>query len=174
MTSNIVDMDAVKGAGDIAIKVVDIVAPYIPLFDIATKLIKEIIEIHDAAQYNKHICARLMERVIDARGAIEKLTRTKQHNEKKFKDKKFYNTFQKFTNILEEIKGFEDKLSKMGNFKKTLEANLIKQRFMNLTEEFDTTMKDLSFSMMIDYEEQRKEDFKSLKEDNEEMEKVNI
>ncbi|CAG8437804.1 9685_t:CDS:2, partial [Scutellospora calospora] len=142
-------------------KVVDVVAPYIPLFDIAVKLIKEIIELHDAAQYNKNICARLMVRVIDAQGEIEKLKRTKKLNESKFKDQNYYNTFQRFNISLTKIKTFEEELSKMVNFRKTVEASLIKEKFMSLTDEFDTAMRDLSFSMMINNEEQRKEDFRS-------------
>ncbi|CAG8437797.1 9683_t:CDS:2 [Scutellospora calospora] len=170
LTNN--NMDSAKGACNIAGRVIDIVAPYIPLFDIATKLIKEIIDIHDAAQYNKHICARLMDRVIDAQGAIEKLKRTKKINEEKFKDERFYKTFQRFTNILDDIKEFEIKLSKMGSFKKNIEANLIRDKFINLTKEFDSTMNDLSFSLMIENEEKRRKDAESLKEDFEEMEKI--
>ncbi|CAG8680790.1 19618_t:CDS:2 [Dentiscutata erythropus] len=163
-----------KGTYHFAGKVVDAVAPYIPLFDIATKLIKEIIDLHDAAQYNKNTCARLMERVIDARGAIEKLQRTKKSNEEKFKDQNFYNTFQRFTNTLTKIKAFEEELSKMGNFRKTFEASLIKDKFISLTSEFDTAMRDLNFSMMVDNEAQRKRDFESLEEDHDEIKKLLI
>ncbi|CAG8492772.1 5937_t:CDS:2, partial [Cetraspora pellucida] len=153
-------------------KFIDAVAPYIPLFDVATKLIKEIIELHDAAQYNRNTCARLMERVIDANGAIEKLKRTKKINEKKFNDQNFYNTFQRFTNTLTKIKIFEEELSKMGNFRKTFEASIIKEKFVSLTGEFDSTMKDLNFIMTIDNEEQRKKDVESLEEDHAEIIKL--
>ncbi|CAG8439129.1 9224_t:CDS:2, partial [Dentiscutata heterogama] len=163
-----------KGTLYISGKVIDAVAPYIPLFDIATKLIKEIIDLHDAAQFNKNTCARLMERVIDARGAIEKLQRTKKINEEKFKDQNFYNTFQRFANTLVKIKVFEEELLKMGNLRKTFEASLIKEKFMNLTSEFDTAMRDLNFSMMIDNEAQRKRDFESLEEDHDEIKKLLI
>ncbi|CAG8442822.1 443_t:CDS:2, partial [Cetraspora pellucida] len=54
-----------KGTAYMAGRFIDAVAPYIPLFDVATKLIKEIIDLHDAAQYNKNTCARLMERLIN-------------------------------------------------------------------------------------------------------------
>ncbi|CAG8737122.1 5246_t:CDS:2, partial [Racocetra fulgida] len=163
-----------KGAAYMTGKFIDAVAPYIPLFDAATKLIKEIIDLHDAAQYNKNTCARLMERVIDANGAIEKLKRTKKINEKKFNDQNFYNTFQRFTNILIKIKAFEEDLAKMGNFRKTFEASMIKEKFIALTGEFDATMRDLNFSMMIDNEEQRKKDFESLEEDHDEIKKLLI
>ncbi|CAG8512342.1 44296_t:CDS:2 [Gigaspora margarita] len=161
-----------KGAAYMTGKVIDAVAPYIPLFDVATKLIKEIIDLHDAAQYNKNTCARLMERVIDAQGAIEKLKRTKKINEERFRDQNFYNTFQRFTNILTKIKVFEEELSKMGNFRKTVEASMIKEKFINLTTEFDSTMRDLNFSMMVDNEAQRKRDFESLEEDHDEIKKL--
>lgn len=136
--------DCRKGVAYVVGKGVDIVSPYIPLFDIATKLIKEIIDVYDATQYNKNTCERLVERVIDAQGAIEKLRRTKKFNKEKSGDQNFYNTFQRFTIILEKIKGFEEELSKMGNFRKKIEAVLIKETFISLTDEFDTTMRDLT------------------------------
>ncbi|CAG8609797.1 14210_t:CDS:10 [Gigaspora margarita] len=128
-------------------KVIDVVAPYILLFDIAMKLIKEILELHYMAQYNKNISARLMERVLDA---------------------------QRFMNTLVKIKRFNEELSNKGNFRKIIEANLIKDRFISLTDEFDAAMKDLSFSMLVDNEEQRNKDYESLEEDIEKMNKVDV
>ncbi|CAG8518019.1 1523_t:CDS:2 [Racocetra fulgida] len=149
-----------KGAGYMTGKFNDAVAPYIPLFDDAKRLINNIIDLHDAAQYNKNTCARLMERVIDASGAIEKLKRTKKINEKKFNDQNFYNTFQRFTNTLIKIKAFEEELSKMGNFRKTFEASIIKEKFISLTGEFDAIMRDLNFSTSGN-ETRRKRDVES-------------
>ncbi|CAG8512816.1 28476_t:CDS:10, partial [Gigaspora margarita] len=163
-----------KGAVYMTDKVVNVVAPYIPLFDVATKLIKEIIDLHDAAQYNKNTCARLMERAIDAQGSIERLKRTKKINEERFKDQNFYNSFQRFTNILAKIKLFEEELSKIGNFKKIVEASLVKEKFINLTTEFDSTMSDLKFSIMVDNKAQRKRDFESLEKDHNEIKKLLI
>ncbi|CAG8477807.1 307_t:CDS:2, partial [Cetraspora pellucida] len=54
--------DYSKGVAYAVGKGVDIVSPYIPLFDIAVKLIKEIIDIYDATQFNRNTCERLMER----------------------------------------------------------------------------------------------------------------
>jgi len=137
-------------------------------------MISELINIYETAQYNKKICNSLLDRARIAEIAIDNLIRRRKENEQKFKDQVWYEAFSRFVEVLEKLKVFADKISKLKGIKQYVKAGSIKERFENLTKEFDVTMNDLNFTMAIANEQQRQIDQKSLKDDLAETSRVII
>ncbi|CAB4444251.1 unnamed protein product [Rhizophagus irregularis] len=154
--------EAVSLAGDVA-------GSFVPLIDVATTTIKKIIEICEAADYNQNICDVLTVRVKITSAALESLRRRKQ--KRKENDKVFHDAFHKFIYVLEEIKKFTTKISKIHGFKKYTTAISVKENFIRLTDEYDKAMNDLHFTMAVANDEQRRIENEALEEDIAEFEK---
>ncbi|PKY57614.1 kinase-like protein [Rhizophagus irregularis] len=148
--------EAVCLAGDVA-------GSFVPLIDVATTTIKKIIEICEAADYNQNICDVLTVRVKITSAALESLRRRKQ--KRKENDKVFHDAFHKFIYVLEEIKKFTTKISKIHGFKKYTTAISVKENFIRLTDEYDKAMNDLHFTMAVANDEQRRIEKEALEED---------
>ncbi|GES97466.1 kinase-like domain-containing protein [Rhizophagus clarus] len=140
------------------------IKPYIPLIQTSTNLIIGIIGICEAADYNKKICNALVERVVVTYTLMELLQRTRK-NEERLRNEVYYKNFYKFIYVLEEVKKFAEDISKIYGFRKYLKAIPIKEKFIELTVEYDNAMKDLHFTMVIDSEERKIYDEKALIED---------
>ncbi|PKY51568.1 hypothetical protein RhiirA4_407541 [Rhizophagus irregularis] len=102
------------------------VGSYMPLVEIASGLIKAIVEVYRVTEYNKKICRALAERVGITVAPLEL---------------------------------------------KYAKAIVVKEKFEKLTEDYDTAMKDLNFTLVIANEERRKNDEIALSEDLAEFEK---
>ncbi|CAB4380993.1 unnamed protein product [Rhizophagus irregularis] len=141
----------------------DVVGSFVPLIDVATTTIKKIIEICEAADYNQNICDVLTVRVKITGAALESLRRRKQ--KRKENDKVFHDAFHKFIYVLEEIKKFTTKISKIHGFKRYTTAISVKEKFIRLTDEYDKAMNDLHFTMAVANDEQRRIEKEALEED---------
>jgi serine/threonine protein kinase len=146
----------------------DAVGSFMPLLDLASGLIKAVVEVYRTAEYNKKICRALAERVGITTAPLE-LLRIRHENESR--DEAFYAAFYKFIYALENIKEYIDDISKIRGFRKYAKAISVKQKFEKLTEEYDTAMKDLNFTLVIANEERRNNDQIALSEDLAEFEK---
>ncbi|CAI2194099.1 17285_t:CDS:1 [Funneliformis geosporum] len=144
------------------------IKPYATLIAAATSIINETIQIYENAEYNKKICNALMDRVQIANGVIKTLNRRKQENEKNFRNELYYKNFVRFVDILGRIKDFIKDVSQLQGYKKYLLANSIKDKFNNLTNDFESVMKDLNFTMS---EEQKAIDREALEEGIQELKK---
>ncbi|CAB4441873.1 unnamed protein product [Rhizophagus irregularis] len=144
------------------------VGSYMPLVEIASGLIKAIVEVYRAAEYNKKICRALAERVGITVAPLELL---KIRHENELRDEVFYSAFYKFIYVLENIKEYINEVSKIHGFRKYAKAIVVKEKFEKLTEDYDTAMKDLNFTLVIANEERRKNDEIALSEDLAEFEK---
>ena len=89
----------------------------------------------------KKICNLLLDRARLAEIAIDSLIRKRKENEQNFKDQVWYDAFSRFVDVLDKLKDFAKEISKL---KKS-----IKERFDELTKEFDDIMYDLNFTMAI-------------------------
>lgn len=150
----------------------DAIKPFVPLIATVTIVISECIKIYEDAQYNKKICNSLMDRVETADLAIRTLKRRKQENESKFRDSEYYKAFLRFVDVMKKIRSFIKDVSQIQGFKKYVKATAIKDKFHNLIKEFEAVMSDLSFTMSIANDEQRRLDQESLNEDIAQMNKV--
>jgi len=92
--------------------------------------------------------------------------------EKDLKNQEWYNAFNRFVDNLEEIKTFVKEVSSLHGYKKYLKSSLVKEKFDQLTNDYDNIMKDLHFTMVVSNEEQRLYDNECLMEDIAEMSKV--
>ncbi|CAG8649536.1 970_t:CDS:2 [Ambispora leptoticha] len=145
------------------------VKPFIPLLGAITIVIDEIIKVYEAAQYNKKICNALMDRVEAAQIAVKALQRRQKENEKKFRNQAYYESFNRFLQVLEKIKKFIKDVSQLKGFRKFSQANSVKDRFNDLITEFDQVVSDLNLAMVIASDEQRRIDQVALEEDLAEM-----
>ena len=129
--------------------------------------------IFEKAQCNKNICKALRDRMIVAEAAIKILQpRIKDGDEKL--DKTYQQTFLKFKNSLEKIKIYIEEVSQIQGIKRYINANEIKVKFLLLTEEYETCMRDLNLTLVIASEEQRRVDHKYLETDIKIMKEVCI
>ncbi|CAG8729920.1 36594_t:CDS:2, partial [Gigaspora margarita] len=145
------------------------IKPFLPMIATISVLIKEIIEIYEKAQFNKKICNSLLDRAKSAEAAMNTLQRRKQENEEKFRSQVYYNNFMKFKNVLEKIKNFAGEVTQIRGISKYLNASNIKDKFLELTRDYDQCMEDLHFTFVIAQDEQRRYDQESLESDLEEM-----
>ncbi len=168
--------EAVETTTEIGIKVAgaaaDALTPYLPLIGLATTFIGEIINIYQQAEYNKNIVSALYDRAKSAELAVDTLQRRKKLREKDLKNQEWYNAFNRFVDNLEEIKTFVKEVSSLHGYKKYLKSSLVKEKFDQLTNDYDNIMKDLHFTMVVSNEEQRLYDNECLMEDIAEMSKV--
>ncbi|GBB91009.1 hypothetical protein RclHR1_01810012 [Rhizophagus clarus] len=155
-----------------AISIAGDAGSFVPLVQAAANLIKKIIEICEAADYNQNICDTLVVRVKITSAAMESLhRRKKKRKELDLPDEVFHDAFHRFIYILEEIKEFTTNISKIHGFKKYTKALSVKDKFISLTEKYDKAMIDLHFTMAVANDEQREIEKESLEEDIAEFEK---
>jgi serine/threonine protein kinase len=140
----------------------DALVSYTSLIEIASDLIKTILDVYQAAEYNKNICRALADRVGITIGPLW-LLRFRLEN--KLCDGAYYDAFYKFIYTLENIKVYVNDISKIHGFRKYSKAISVKQKFEKLTEEYDAAMKDLNFTLVIANEERRKNDLITLSEE---------
>ncbi|CAG8547433.1 815_t:CDS:2 [Acaulospora morrowiae] len=149
----------------------EIIKPFVPLFAEVSTITKEIIKAYDDAQYNKKSCSTLIDRVQAADIAVQALNRRKDENEEKFKNERFYISFERFVAILKQVRTFVQDVTRLSGYQKFISSASIKERFAQITGEFDSCVSDLKLAMIISNEEQRQRDFQILEEDLAEMAK---
>ncbi|CAG8574921.1 8807_t:CDS:2 [Ambispora gerdemannii] len=141
------------------------VMPFIPLLAAVTLVIDEIVKTYEAAQYNKKICNALMDRVEAAQLAVKALQRRQKENEKKFRNQAYYESFNRFLQVLKKIKKFIQDVSQLQGYRKFTQANSVKDKFNGLITEFEQVGRDLNLAITIATEEQRRIDREALEED---------
>jgi hypothetical protein len=161
-----------KEALQIAVQAGESITPFIPLIGLAATTIVEIVKIYQTSQYNKRICNSLLDRARLSEIAIDQLIRRRKENEKNFKSQVWYNAFDRFVFILDEIKTFAEKVSQLQGFKAYFKAKKVSEKFNKLINEYDIAMKDLNFTIAIVNDQQRKIDHESLRADMSEMKEV--
>ncbi|CAG8796147.1 44813_t:CDS:2 [Gigaspora margarita] len=130
-------------------------------FDILKNIVSEVMQIYANAKHNKKICASLLVRVNTAKINVEIL----QLQPRICDHKAFY----RFVEVLKKIKNFMNDVSNLSGWKKYATTNSVQETFTKLISEFDQSMNDLHFTIIISNEEQRKLDQENLNADFEEM-----
>jgi hypothetical protein len=178
VTQNVVELgnkfDIAKGAIQIVGNVADSFAPFVPLIGAATAAISAVVSIYEQAECNKKIISALCDRTKLAECAVDTLQRRKKFYEKNFKRQEWYNAFNRFVNVLEDIRKFAEKISTIHGCKKYFMSYSIKNQFEELSKRYDEVMKDLNFTLAISNEEQRRFDNECLMEDVAEMKEVSF
>ncbi|CAB5385903.1 kinase-like protein [Rhizophagus irregularis] len=150
----------------------DVTGSFMPLIQAATFLVKKIIEIGEAADYNQNICDVLVYRMKMTSAAMESLQRRKQkRKDSQLSDEVFHDAFHKFIYVLDEIKEFTTNISKLHGFKKYKKAISVKEKFIKLIDDYDKAMTDLQFTMAVANDEQRRIENEALEEDIAEFER---
>ncbi|CAI2167501.1 17534_t:CDS:2 [Funneliformis geosporum] len=157
-----------KGALKVAGSITDAITPFLPLISSATSIIGEMMIIYKQAECNENIVGALYYRTKQAEFAIETLRRRKKiQNE--VNGQSWYKAFNRFVYVLSEIRNFAKKVASTHGFKKYFESYSIKDKFEQLTNDYDLVMKELNFTMVIANEEQRRYDSECIREDIGEM-----
>ncbi|KAF0525124.1 kinase-like protein [Gigaspora margarita] len=139
-------------------------ANFIPVVKDIFGIVNEILGLFQVAKQNKRICGVLVDRVQAAKAAIENLIIRKDHYEDFFIPQNLgimLNLFQSMKNI----RDFVNKIHNFNDMQKFLQAQLIKNKFEELTTEFDGYISTLNFVITIDTNLKKDRDYDSLKED---------
>src|SRR5436190_8132137 len=91
--------------------VADIVGIFVPLVSNITRTVHEIQILCETIEYNKRMCATLLERALFAEASTKALMTRPNYYEEKLKTFEFYKEFQKFTGVIEKIKNFVKNVS---------------------------------------------------------------
>src|SRR5947208_6723494 len=84
----------------------DAITPFIPFFTLISGLTAEIVRAYENVQYNKKTCGVLVNRVEAAETAVKGLIRLKEENIQNFRNKTYFDSFERFVICLEKIKDF--------------------------------------------------------------------
>ncbi|CAG8778220.1 14116_t:CDS:2, partial [Rhizophagus irregularis] len=101
--------------------------------------------------------------------AVDTLQRRKKFYESNFKRQDWYDAFNRFVDVLKDIKNFAKEISTIRGYQKYLKSYSFKDKFEELSVKYDTVMKDLNFILTFSNEEQRRYDNECLMDDVAEM-----
>ncbi|CAG8686631.1 2251_t:CDS:2, partial [Dentiscutata heterogama] len=149
----------------------DAITPFIPLFNMVTSILNQMVQIYDNAKCNKKICAALLDRVEIAQTAVKSLQRKYQANEKNFRNQDYYHAWVRFVNVLENIRKFTKEVTQLSYIQKVINANVVKEAFEKNIKEFEEVCSDLNFTMAMYNNEQREQEAKNVAEDLEILKK---
>ncbi|CAG8749747.1 9718_t:CDS:1, partial [Dentiscutata heterogama] len=125
----------------------DILASYMPVIGTVKLIVGEIYQIYENAECNKELCLIMVDRVKAAEYSMDRIVRSVEKNKENFQKKTYYLAFERFKNILTQIKEYTKSVSKLKGYKKYFLATDIKKKFDQLTTDFDECMNDLHFAI---------------------------
>ncbi|CAB5364804.1 unnamed protein product [Rhizophagus irregularis] len=139
-----------------SVQFIPLIASYLIIIGTVSKLCEIIIKVSYAANYNKVTCKVLNKRVQIISGVVELLKRSQE--EIQLFDKVYRDAFEEYLFTLNSIKRHISNISEIHGFRKYSKAISISERFMVLTKNYESAMKDLQFALIVANEERRKED----------------
>ncbi|RIA99451.1 kinase-like domain-containing protein [Glomus cerebriforme] len=147
----------------------EVAGKFIPPIDAALKVANIIIEIYDQAKYNKEICRIMVDRVELAMTSIKLLKRHINDDDERFKEKKYYEAFIHFNEILENIKSFVEDVSTMNKFMGIWNSKQIKEQIEVIRDDFDHAYNALHLVISIDQVINRENEDKVIKNELHEL-----
>ncbi|KAF0541495.1 kinase-like protein [Gigaspora margarita] len=148
---------------------VDIAAAYFPIVASVKILVKEIQQIYEDAEFNSEICLIMKNRVVKAECSVDLIKDT--DNEDQLSEKSYFLAFKSFENVLTRIRDFVKNVSKLKGYKKYFNATEVKNKYLQLTDEFDKCMVDLHFAIDLANKNEREEEAKKVDRALENVEK---
>ncbi|CAG8631964.1 3718_t:CDS:2 [Dentiscutata heterogama] len=154
----------------------DLLAIYNPVIDLVRRLVKDIYQIYENAECNKELCLIMVNRVEAAKYSIDIIIRSTEKKQEDLRKKSYFLAFERFKNILTQIKEFTNSVSKLKGYKKFFQATDVKKKFEQLIDEFDKCRSDLHFAIDVSNDIDRKEEServdKALKEVDETLKQL--
>ncbi|CAG8813635.1 19925_t:CDS:2, partial [Racocetra fulgida] len=77
------------------------------------------------------------DRAQSAELALKSLNKKQQENKENFRKKEYYHAFLRFEMVLQQIKDFAIDVTQLQGFEKLFKANLVSEKFTQLTNDFD-------------------------------------
>ncbi|CAB4482672.1 hypothetical protein RhiirA1_473797 [Rhizophagus irregularis] len=139
-------------------------AKFLPLINDIVNSYNEIIELVEAAEYNKRTCKILQKRVRVVESAIQDL-RGEREDRKDFFNSINYIHLQDLFDIITRIKKFILEISQMKSLIKYIKAKSIEKTFKKLCKELDDCVNVFSFSIEIEIIDE----FEQLKADQDDL-----
>ncbi|RIB13813.1 kinase-like domain-containing protein [Gigaspora rosea] len=145
----------------------EILALYNPIIGTINLIVREVRDIYKNAESNKEICLIMYNRVDSAEHAMNTLMRNIEGSEdeeifENFRKKEYYLAFERFKNLLTNIKEYTNKVSKFDRYKQIINATEVKNKYQKLTKEYDVCIKDLQFTMIMSSEAARVKEAKKV------------
>ncbi|KAF0561093.1 kinase-like protein [Gigaspora margarita] len=141
---------------------IEVFAQYVQLVKSAKILINDISLVYENAECNKEICLVITNRVKVAECVMDIKMRSTKENESTFRERKYFLAFKSFQNLLTNIKDYVTKVSTFKGYKKYLNKTEVKNRYEKLTEEYNSCMKELNFTMALINENDRISDAQNV------------
>ncbi|CAG8532675.1 14206_t:CDS:2 [Gigaspora rosea] len=129
-----------------AVNVTNMISTVFPI----AALINNIFTIHENVRLNEKISKSTIDRIVSAEAAIKFLKIQKIKHKEKSQNLQYQELSCKFQTLLTEIKVFAEKVLQSRGIKPILNATSIRKRFAELMEEYDSCMRDLKFTMIVD------------------------
>ncbi|GES97479.1 kinase-like domain-containing protein [Rhizophagus clarus] len=118
---------------------------FLPLIREVIKIHNEIIEVYQAAQYNKKTCWSVMKRVEIADIALRNLRDNRKENSKCFSRDNYIN-LRKLINVIEKLRKFVIEISQLKGYRDYIQSKKnIEEIFEHLNEEFNSIIQFLNF-----------------------------
>src|ERR1044072_650149 len=136
-------------------------ANFLPLIGEVTKLCNEIVEIYQTAEHNKRICGVMLDRVQIAETAVKNLKNRREENLEFFSSENYIN-LQKLVNVTVKIRKFLGEISQLKGLQKYVQSKNIEKLVNEYNYEFDSTIKILEFSLMVDFNARADNDNKKI------------
>ncbi|CAB5190803.1 unnamed protein product [Rhizophagus irregularis] len=146
-----------------SVQLIPLIASYLIIIGTVLGLIRIIIKVSEAAEYNKVTCNALLDRVKITSGALDLLQRRKQNG--KLLDEVYYDAYHKFVYTLDNMIEYISYISKIHGFRKYAKAIPISEKFILLIKNYESAMKDLQFTLVVANDEQSKQENEVLIED---------
>src|SRR6266498_5118908 len=159
-----------SGAGAVT-KVTVSFAKFLPLVGEVAKIFNEIVEIYQTAENNKRICGIMLDRVQMADAAVRNLKKRRDENLEFFSERNFFN-LHKLVTIIVKIRKFIGEISQLKGLSKYIEAKNIEKTVKDLTNEFDSNIKFMQFSLMVDFNARAEKEDKDIKLDIDDLSQV--
>ncbi|CAG8791225.1 12341_t:CDS:2 [Racocetra persica] len=136
-----------------------------PLVGAISEILNKISQINEQAQYNKKISRTILGRLLPVEAAIKFLLLKKEDFTEKLADLKYQEALHTLKNVLDKIKDFTEQVTQLRGLEKIIHAQSIEKTYKELMEEYESCLNALKFTMIIGFDELKRIENESLKND---------
>ncbi|CAG8664452.1 5196_t:CDS:2, partial [Scutellospora calospora] len=122
---------------------------FIPIISDVVSVIEELTTLCQSAEHNKRIGLALVDRVAAVETAIRQIKSHKDDNREFFNQQNFV-AMQRLLNNIQKMRKFVIEVTQLKWLSKYIQAKSIKTTFDELTEEFDSLVNVLNFTISVD------------------------
>ncbi|CAG8564976.1 6682_t:CDS:2 [Racocetra fulgida] len=159
------ELSLASGVLNIGITIGGSLASLNPLIGAISEILNKISQINEQAQYNKKISRTILGRLLPVEAAIKFLLLKKEDFAEKLADLKYQEALHTLKNVLDKIKDFTEQVTQLRGLEKIMHAHSIEKTYKELMEEYESCLNSLKFTMIIGFDELKRIENESLKND---------